>query len=109
MQQKVNQASACVRSAVTAVNVRACLSELEGLIFDCVLYMDELKEHAEQIQEDVLTREPSPSPARSSSPSGGRENLSHPQVPNSTTRIITRNFKNQISTFHSARKHTCLR
>lgn len=69
-----------MHSAVTAVNICARLRELEGLIFDCALYMDELKEHAEQIQEDLLTREDSPSPARSSSPSEGRENLTHPQV-----------------------------
>lgn len=80
MKQKVNQSSTCVRSAGTAVHIRACLRELEGLIFDCVLYMDELKEHAEQIQEELLTQEPSPSSACSPSPSEGRENLPHPQV-----------------------------
>lgn len=57
-----------------------CLRELEGLIFDCVLYMDELKQHTEQIKEELLSREPSPPPAASSSPSEGRENLTPPQV-----------------------------
>lgn len=62
--------------------------ELEGLIFDCVLYMDELKEHVEQIQEDLLTHEPPPSPICSPSPSEGRETLTQPQVAPNTTRIV---------------------
>lgn len=75
--EKVNQ-SPCVLSR-KAPNIRAPPPrKLEGFIFDCVLYMDELKE---QLQEQPLTRDPSPSPARSPSPSEGRENLNHMQVP----------------------------
>ncbi|TNM92550.1 hypothetical protein fugu_019562 [Takifugu bimaculatus] len=53
--------------------------ELEGLIFDCVLYMEELREHAEQITEDLLTFEPSPTLARSPSLSEAKEYLTDPQ------------------------------
>lgn len=71
-----------------------CLRELEGLIFDCVLYMDELKQ---QITEDLLSGEPSPTPARSSSPPEGRENLTHPQVRlNNTTKSDHLELQHQI-------------
>lgn len=69
------------------VNICVSLRELEGLIFDCVLYMEELREHAEQITEDLLTFEPSPTLARSPSLSEAKEYLADPQVPpNNTTR-----------------------
>lgn len=65
------------------------LRELEELIFDCVLYMEELKEHAEQITEDLLTLEPCPTPARSPSLSEAKEYLTDPQVPpNNATRHV---------------------
>lgn len=52
--------------------------------------MDELKQHAEQIKEDLLTR--------SSSPSEGRENLTHPQVLllNNTTKNDHLELQHQI-------------
>lgn len=63
------------------------LRELEGLIFECALYMDELKEHSEQITEDLLTPEPSPSPAHSPSLSKARKYPTHPQVTTPTTLV----------------------
>lgn len=71
---------ACLRALCCNCCAGAAIRELEGLIFDCALYMDELKEHAEQIRGDPLTREPSPGPAGSSSPSEGREHPTQPQV-----------------------------
>ncbi|XP_042251627.1 microtubule organization protein AKNA isoform X1 [Thunnus maccoyii] len=59
--------------------------ELDGLIFQCGLRMDELKEQVEQMRQEQPICEPPPSPplqpATSSVPSEGREPLSHPQSP----------------------------
>eukprot|EP00064_Thunnus_orientalis_P007424 superscaffoldBa00000824_g7444 len=59
--------------------------ELDGLIFQCGLRMDELKEQVEQMRQEQPICEPPPSPplqpATSSVPSEGREPLSHLQSP----------------------------
>ncbi|KAL7376176.1 hypothetical protein ABVT39_002565 [Epinephelus coioides] len=59
--------------------------ELEGLIFQCGLRMDELKEQVEQMQQEQPTCEappsPSPHPTSSSIPSEGGETLTCPQSP----------------------------
>ncbi|XP_070781121.1 microtubule organization protein AKNA [Enoplosus armatus] len=59
--------------------------ELEGLIFQCGLRMDELKEQVEQMRLEQPTCEAPPSPPRhptpSSVPSEGGETLTHPQSP----------------------------
>ncbi|XP_040914881.1 microtubule organization protein AKNA isoform X2 [Toxotes jaculatrix] len=57
--------------------------ELEGLIYQCGLYMDELKEQVEQMRQEQPTCEappsPPPQPTPSSAPSEGGE--THPQSP----------------------------
>ncbi|XP_037607862.1 microtubule organization protein AKNA isoform X1 [Sebastes umbrosus] len=59
--------------------------ELEGLIFQCGLRMEELKEQGEQMQQEQPTCEAPPSPPRQptplSVPSEGGETLNHPQSP----------------------------
>ncbi|KAL6097192.1 akna [Pungitius sinensis] len=59
--------------------------ELEGLIFQCGLRMEELKEQVEQMQQEQPTCEappsPPPHPTPSSVPSEGGELLTHPQSP----------------------------
>ncbi|XP_075936056.1 microtubule organization protein AKNA [Anarhichas minor] len=59
--------------------------ELEGLIFQCGLRMDELKEQVEQMQQEqptcVAPPSPPPHPSPSSVPSEGGETLTHPQSP----------------------------
>ncbi|XP_071321830.1 microtubule organization protein AKNA isoform X2 [Trachinotus anak] len=59
--------------------------ELEGLIYQCGLHMDELKEQVEQMQQEQPTCEappsPPPQPTPSSVPSEGGETLTHPQRP----------------------------
>ncbi|XP_044030881.1 microtubule organization protein AKNA isoform X2 [Siniperca chuatsi] len=59
--------------------------ELEGLIFQCGLHMDELKEQVEQMQQEQPTCEAPPSPPchpiPSSVASEGGETLTHPQSP----------------------------
>lgn len=66
-------------------HVCVCIRELEGLIFQCGLHMDELKEQVEQMRQDQPTCEappsPPPNPTPSSAPSEGGEILTHPQVP----------------------------
>lgn len=61
-----------------------CIRELEGLIFQCGLRMEELKEQGEQMQQEQPTCEAPPSPPRHptplSVPSEGGETLNHPQV-----------------------------
>lgn len=65
--------------------VYVCIRELEGLIFQCGLRMDELKEQVEQMQQEQSTcKTPSPSsplPISSSVPSEGGDMLTQPQVP----------------------------
>ncbi|KAM6901527.1 microtubule organization protein AKNA [Lycodopsis pacificus] len=57
--------------------------ELEGLIFQCGLRMDGLKEQVEQMQQEqptcVAPPSPPPHPSPSSVPSEGGETLTHPQ------------------------------
>ncbi|GLD74051.1 AT-hook-containing transcription factor, partial [Lates japonicus] len=59
--------------------------ELEGLIYQCGLHMDELKEQVEQMRQEQPTCEarpsPPPQPTPSSVPSEGAETLTHPQSP----------------------------
>ncbi|XP_054468783.1 microtubule organization protein AKNA [Anoplopoma fimbria] len=59
--------------------------ELEGLIFQCGLQMDELKEQVEQMQQEqptcVAPPSPPPHPTPSSVPSEGGQTLIHPQSP----------------------------
>ncbi|KAI3361696.1 hypothetical protein L3Q82_002054 [Scortum barcoo] len=59
--------------------------ELEGLIFQCGLRMDELKEQVEQTRQEQPACEappsPCPHPTPSSVPSEGGETLTHPQSP----------------------------
>ncbi|XP_078127511.1 LOW QUALITY PROTEIN: uncharacterized protein akna [Sander vitreus] len=59
--------------------------ELEGLIFQCGLRMEDLKEQVEQMQQEQPTCEASPSPppypTPSSVPSEGGEILTYPQSP----------------------------
>ncbi|XP_045923197.1 microtubule organization protein AKNA isoform X3 [Micropterus dolomieu] len=59
--------------------------ELEGLIFQCGLHMEDLKEHVEQTRQEQPTCEAPPSPPRHptplSVPSEGGETLTHPQSP----------------------------
>ncbi|XP_040014130.1 microtubule organization protein AKNA isoform X2 [Xiphias gladius] len=59
--------------------------ELEGLIYQCGLHMDELKEQVEQARQEQPTCEASPSPPPQPTPSSalseGGETLSHPQSP----------------------------
>ncbi|XP_030598647.1 microtubule organization protein AKNA isoform X2 [Archocentrus centrarchus] len=58
--------------------------ELEGLIFQCGLRMDELKEQVEQMQRDQPTcgtpPSPPPQPTSPSAPSVDVETLTHPQA-----------------------------
>ncbi|XP_070706663.1 microtubule organization protein AKNA [Pempheris klunzingeri] len=55
--------------------------ELEGLIFQCGLRMDELKEQVEQMRQQQPTCDAPPSPPPHPSPSDGRVTLTHPQSP----------------------------
>ncbi|XP_031133409.1 microtubule organization protein AKNA isoform X4 [Sander lucioperca] len=59
--------------------------ELEGLIFQCGLRMEDLKEQVEQMQQEQPTCEappsPPPYPTPSSVPSEGGETLTYPQSP----------------------------
>ncbi|KAG7240816.1 hypothetical protein INR49_023390 [Caranx melampygus] len=59
--------------------------ELEGLIYQCGLHMDELKEQMEQMRQEQPTCEappsPPPQPTPSSVPSEGGETLTQPQIP----------------------------
>ncbi|XP_054860096.1 microtubule organization protein AKNA isoform X2 [Amphiprion ocellaris] len=57
--------------------------ELEGLIFQCGLRMDELKEQVEQMRWEQPTCEapPIPQPASSFTLSAAAESLIHPQIP----------------------------
>ncbi|XP_032395438.1 microtubule organization protein AKNA isoform X2 [Etheostoma spectabile] len=59
--------------------------ELEGLIFQCGLCMEDLKEQVEQMQQEQPTCEappsPPPYPTPSSVPSEGGETLTYPQSP----------------------------
>ncbi|XP_026196336.1 microtubule organization protein AKNA isoform X2 [Anabas testudineus] len=59
--------------------------ELEGLIYQCGLQLDEVKEQMEEMQQEQPTCEalpsPPPRPTLSSAPSEGGEILTHPQTP----------------------------
>jgi len=64
----------------------ACIRELEGVIFQCGLRVDELKEQVEPSCEASPSSPPQPS--SSSDPSEGEETLTRPQVPTSSLELF---------------------
>lgn len=87
----------------TFVHTWVFIRELEGLIYQCGLHMDELKEQVEQARQEQPTCEaslsPPPQPTPSSALSEGGETLSHPQVPPPLLCALSLNVRESVFDF----------